>query len=165
MMATRHPPLWARWLLSILGFAALIALISIAVRGQGGPSQPDRSAEVEADREGQIVIAQDQAPHNATLHAGIHARVALELAITADVRDRIRNGQLAGDLQSVRCRPARSPHAGRRAYRCTARVANIAYPFLGAADEHARSLTWCKRDPPPSSNAPLAVPVNPGCLR
>jgi hypothetical protein len=165
MMTARHRPLWARWLLSLLGFAALIALIAIVVRGQGGSPRPDRSAEVEADREGQIVIAQDQTPHTATLRAGVLARVALELAIKADVRDRIRNGQLAGNLQSVRCKPARSTLAGRRAYRCTARVANIAYPFLGVANEHARELTWCKRDPPPASNAPQAVPVNPGCLR
>ncbi len=164
-MGARHPPLWARWLLSLLGFAALIAVISVAVRGQGGSSQPDRSAEVEADREGQIVIAQDQAAHSAALRSGIPARIALELAITADVRDRIRNGQLAGNLQSVRCERARSTLAGRRAYRCTARVANIAYPFLGVADEHARELTWCKRDPAPASNAPQAVPVTPHCLR
>jgi hypothetical protein len=163
-LAVRHPPLWARWLLSLLGFAVLILLVSIAAHGHAGSSQPDRSAEVEANREGQIVVAEDQSPHTSTLRADTPPRAALELAITADVRTRIRDGQLTGSFQSVRCVPARSPRAGRRAYRCTARVAGIAYDFLGVVSERTRELTWCKRDPPPAANAPSAVPVSPRCL-
>jgi len=162
-LSAPHPPLWARWLLSLLGFAVLILLVWIAARGGGGGSSlPERSAEVEANREGQVVIAEDQAPHTAPLRSGTSARVALEFAISADVRNRIRHGELTGAFQSVRCAvgPTR---AGRRAYSCTGRVAGVTYPFLGVVNERARELTWCKRDPPPVSNAPLAVPISRRC--
>jgi hypothetical protein len=167
----RHPPLWARWLLTIVGFAVLIVAVGVVVRsggggGGGGVSGSARSeaeAEAEADREGQIVIAQDQAPHVAPLAPGMSARVGLEHAIAADVRGRIGDGQLTGPLQSVRCQAAGPGHAGRRPYRCTVRSADITYPFLGVADERTVRLTWCKVDPPPVANEPPEVPVSPRC--
>jgi hypothetical protein len=163
--AARHPPLWARWVLTILAFVVLIFAIRIAIHdGEGatGPSQSERTAEVEANRVAQVVQEEDQAPHTAPLHAGLPPRVALERAIAADARGRIEKGELTGRLQSVHCNPPGAPHGGRRAFRCTATAAGVAYPFLAVADESTRQLTWCKVDPPPVSGAP-EVPVSPRC--
>lgn len=168
--AARHPPLWARWLLTILAFVVLIVAVGVLVRSAGsggggisGSARSEAAAEAEANREGQIVVAQDQAPHVAPLRSGVAAQVALTRAIATDVNNRIEHGALTGPLQSVHCRASGSPHAGRRPFRCTVRSAGIAYPFLGVLDERARELTWCKVDPSPVANAPLEVPVSPRC--
>jgi len=160
-----NPPLWARWLLTILGFAALAVAIVIAIHAvnHSGASPSERSAALEANRESQIVIAEDQAPHTSTLRSGAPTQVALQRAIVIDMDGRIRHGALTGPLQGVRCAPAGPRHSGRQAFHCTARAAAIAYPFLGVADEHARQLTWCKVDPSPVSNGPQEVPVSPRC--
>jgi hypothetical protein len=171
--AALHPPLWARWVLTILGFAVLIVAIGIVVRsndgggggGVSGSAKSEAQAEAEAEHEGRIVVGQDQAPHVAPLRSGVAAEVALERAITIDVNGRIADGELTGPLQSVRCQ-ASGPqsHAGRRwPFRCTVRSAGIAYPFLGVLDERARELTWCKVDPPPEAGAPQEVPVSSRC--
>lgn len=165
-----HPPLWARWLLAIAGFAVLIVVIAVVVRsvnhGSSGGSASEPKAEAEANREGQIVVEQDQAPHTATLHTGAGATmattVALERAITADVHARIDDGQLTGPLQSVHCREAGSPRGGRQPFHCTVRSAGIEYPFLAVADPRSKTLTWCKFDPPPEPGVG-EVPVSARC--
>jgi hypothetical protein len=159
------PPLWARWLLTILGFAALTVAIVIVIHAvnDSGASASERSAALEATREGQIVIAEDQAPHTSPLPSGAPTQVALQRAIAVDMDDRIRHEALTGPLQSVRCTPAGLPHSGRQAFHCTARAAAIAYPVLGVVDEHTRQLIWCKVDPSPVSNGPQEVPVSPRC--
>jgi hypothetical protein len=106
---------------------------------------------------------QDQAPHTSALASGAPADVALQRAIGADVLGLIGAGTLAGPLQGVRCSPTGAPRAGRQAFRCTARAAAIAYPFLGVVDARARRLTWCKFDPPPVHGGPQEVPVSPRC--
>jgi hypothetical protein len=166
-----HPPLWARWLLTIAGFAVLILAIGIVVRsndgggggGVSGSAKSEVQAEEEAEQEGRIVLAQDQAPHVAPLRSGVSVQAGLEHAITADVNGRIEDSQLTGPLQSVSCRASSPSQAGRRAFRCTVRSAGITYPFLGVADERVHRLTWCKVDPPPEPGAPQEVPVSPRC--
>jgi hypothetical protein len=159
------PPLWARWLLTILGFAALTVAIVIVIHAvnDSGASASERSAALEATREGQIVIAEDQAPHTSPLPSGAPTQVALQRAIAVDMDDRIRHGALTGPLQSVRCTPAGQRQSGRQTFHCTARAAAIAYPVLGVVDEHTRQLIWCKVDPSPVSNGPQEVPVSPRC--
>jgi hypothetical protein len=160
------PPLWARWLLTILGFAALAVGIVIAIHAvnDSGASASERSAALEADRESQIVVEEDQAPHTSPLlQSGTPTRVALQRAIGTDMQSRIRHGALTGPLQGVSCTPAGAPHSERQAFDCTARAAAIAYPFLGVVDKHAGQLTWCKVDPSPVSNGPQEVPVSPRC--
>jgi hypothetical protein len=164
-MNPHTPPLWARWLLTILGFAGLTVAILIAVHdvNDRGSSQSERSAALAAERESQILIEEDQAPHTSPLPSATPAPVALQRAIGADMRSRILHRALTGPLQDVRCTQAGKPHAGRRAFDCEARAAAITYPFLGVVDEHAQRLTWCKFDPPPVSNGPQEVPVSPSC--
>jgi hypothetical protein len=159
--AMRGIPLWARWFGTLLAFALLIFLIHTVVRISGAFSEA--SPEAEINRVSEIVIAQDQAPHTAPLLPGDTARFGLQSAIAADVRNRIRREELTGPLQSVHCAPSGSPQAGRRPFGCTVRSAGISFPFLGVVDERAETLTWCKRDPPPASNAPPTAPISSAC--
>lgn len=162
-LAARHPPLWARWVLTVLVFAVLFIVVRAIVRSGGSPA-PERSAEVQANQEGEVVIAEDQAPHTAPLGPGAPVQAALVRAITADTLGRIRHGELTGPFQGVSCRAAGASHSGRRPFHCTARAASLAYPFFAVADEREHLLTWCKRDPPPTSDAPLNVPLSTRCL-
>jgi hypothetical protein len=156
--------LWARWLLTILAFVVLILVGRGFVHdseGASGPTNAERTAEVEANREGDIVVEEDQAPHAATLRAGVPRRLAIEDAIAADARDRVQSGELSGPLQSVRCATAGSPSGGRQAFHCTVRSSDIAYRFLAVFDAQTHQLTWCKVDPP--ANGATAIPVSARC--
>lgn len=162
-----HPPLWARWLLTVLAFAALLVILlvvnSSAGGGGGGSAKSERSAEVEANRESQIVIAEDEAPHSARLGLGDQPRRALVRAVTADAAGRIRHGELTGPLQGVHCVAAGHSRAGRSPYSCTVRAAEVEYPFVAVVDRRSRWLTWCKVDPPPTNSSQLEVPVSSRC--
>jgi len=162
----RALPLWSRWLLTILVYACVVVAVLLLIHDLNSNSQASRSeaaAEAEANREGQIAIEEDEAPHTAPLRAHAGAQAALTGAVTADVQARIRHNQLTGPLQRVRCASAGGAVAGRRPFRCTVTSAGLQYTFLGVADQRDQQLTWCKVDPPPSANAPLEVPVSPRC--
>jgi hypothetical protein len=163
-----HPPLWARWVMTIVAFAVVIAAVAVVARSggasRGGQSSSEEALAVaEANKEGRTAIAEDQAPHVAALRSGAPPAVALERAIASDVHARIRGGQLTGPLQSVRCRSAGRSHVARLPFHCAVRSAGIGYPFLAVVDETALQLTWCKVDPPPVANASLAVAVSARC--
>jgi hypothetical protein len=164
-VSPRKPPLWARWVLTFLAFVLLTVAIVVAIHhvNASSPAPSERSSALEADRESRFALEQDQAPRTSVLAIGAPAHVALQRAIGADVLSLIHQEALAGPLQGVRCSPAGTRQAGRQAFRCTARAAAIAYPFLGVVDERARQLTWCKFDPPPVSGGPQEVPVSPRC--
>jgi hypothetical protein len=163
--AARHPPLWARWLLTILAFAVLTLAVVVFVHDHGegtsAPTKSEREAEVEANREGNVVIEEDQAPHNARLGVGVATLTALERAISGDARGRIQSGNLTGPFRGVHCE-AKGAVGFNRAFRCTVHAASVAYPYLAVLNTRTRQLTWCKVDPPPVSGAP-EVPVSARC--
>ncbi len=165
MLAARHPPLWARWLLTILTFAVLtlaaVVFIHAHSEGTSAPTKSEREAEVEANREGNVVIEEDQAPHTARLATGVATLTALERTISSDAHGRIQAGNLTGPFQSVHCE-AKGAAGANRAFRCTVRAAGVNYPYVAVLGEHTRQLTWCKLDPPPASGAP-EVPVSARC--
>jgi hypothetical protein len=165
VLAARHPPLWARWLLTILTFAVLTLAAVVFVHdhseGTSAPTKSEREAEVEANREANVVIEEDQAPHTAQLGAGAATLTALERAISGDAHGRIQAGDLTGPFQSVRCE-AKGAAGTNQAFRCTVHAAGVAYPYLGVLDARTRRLTWCKVDSPPVSGAP-EVPVSASC--
>jgi hypothetical protein len=165
-LAARRPPLWARWVLTVVVFAIAIAAIAILARsgGAGGATPSEEALAVaEANSEGRTAIAEDEAPHTSTLRAGASLPAALQRAILGDVAGRIRTGQLTGPLQGVHCRASGPARAGRRPYSCSVISAGIRYQFLAVADQRALRLTWCKVDPPPAAEDPLEVPVSPRC--
>ncbi len=156
--------MWARWALAIAVAAALATAIVIAVH-RAGPEGPttEAGAEAEVNRISDIVIAEDQAPHSASLHPGSAPAAALQLAIASDVRQRIAHDQLTGPVKSVACTAAGAGSAGRAPYRCTVRSAGLTYPFLAVVDQGRRQLTWCKVDPPPVAGDGEEVPVSASC--
>jgi hypothetical protein len=160
--ARLRPPMWARWVLSFAVAAiALVALIVFVDRhNTNGPASQNPKAVAEANREAEVVVSQDQAPHVIALRSASDVRAAFTRAVRNDMNERIDKGIIGGTLQRVTC----TRHGGRggmQAFDCTAVVADVNYPYVGVVDLPARRLTYCKRDVPPvpSQN----IPVSPRC--
>lgn len=162
--ALQPPPLWARWALASLVALAVIVAVVIAIHRAGpeGPSS-EAGAEAEINRVSDIAIAEDQAPHFASLPPGASPVSALERAIAADVHKRVADDQLTGPLQSVSCRAAGTAGAGRAPYRCAVRSAGLSYTFLAIVDQSHRRLTWCKVDPTPVDHTGPEIPISASC--
>jgi len=151
-------PLWLRWVLSLLFFAGLTGGLVVALHGSDASTQNEKAgALLEANRQTRTVVLRDQAPRSRPLARIDAPRKALQDAIAADLRSRVRRGQLAGPVQGARCAPAPSSGTTRRAYRCLARAAGFGYLFFAVADLRVGRLIWCKFDPAPASQGPVAV--------
>jgi hypothetical protein len=157
-------PLWARWALAAAVGIAVLATIVI-VTNRAGPEgiATEEGTEDEINRIADIAIAEDQAPHSATLSAGAVPVSALERAIARDVRQRIADHNMVGPLQGVSCSATGPASVGRVPYRCALRSADVAYSFLAVVDEGGHRLTWCKVDPPATAEAGMEIPVSGLC--
>jgi len=156
----RRPPLWLQWVLSIAVAAALIVglvrFVQSSTANQITTESP--AGEVQANREAEILVAEDQSPHTVRLTAHAAPAAALNRAIRADMTKLIDDGSLDGPLQHSACgRTGSSDKAGQR-FSCTVSAAGVSYPFVGVVDAGARTIVYCKRDPPPvpSQNVPLS---------
>jgi hypothetical protein len=157
--------MWARFLLAAIVAAGAIAFIVIRVE-RAGPegSSSEAAAEAEANRLADIAVTEDEAPHSAAISSG-SATAMLEQSIASDVRARISSRQLSGPLDGVSCRETSDAHAGRTPYSCTARSAQVSYPFVAVVDMQRRQLTWCKVDPPATAGAGPEVLISSRCRR
>ena len=157
-----RPPLWARWVLSLaVGAALLVALIVFVDRhNTNGPATVNPKAEARANREAEIVVAQDQAPHVLTMHSTADPRAAFTAAVRAQMNGLVNRGIIDGPLQRVRC--ARSGRSGGTlGFSCTATAQDVNYPFVGVIDIPRRTLIYCKRDEPPVPS--MNIPVSSRC--
>jgi hypothetical protein len=157
-----RPPLWARWSISlVIAVVAIGALVYFVSHHNGNSlAHISTAAEKQESRQAQIVVGQDQAPRTATIVSGATPQATLVAAVRQELRHRIAQGIIDGQLQSVACR--RTGHkAGRLGFGCTARVGNVRYPFLAVANVSAHRILYCKRDPPPIPSE--SIPVSKRC--
>jgi len=143
--------------------ALLLALVLFVEHHSSDGLAPESpAAEVEANREAEIIVSQDQAPHIARIRQGATPVAALEHVVRADLTAEIDRGEVDGPIQRTRCTPNGSRTARRPAFSCTVMANDVNYQFLGVVDVRARRLTYCKRDAPPvpSQN----IPVSRRCL-
>ena len=159
----RRPPMWARWVLSLSAGAIVLLVLVLFVEHNSNDSEATQSpaAVARANREAAIVVAEDQAPHTASLKRGSSARGALVDAVRGDMTAMINKGIIEGTLRHLACTQT-GGHAGRSAFRCTAVAAGVNYPFLGVADVRAHQVTYCKRDEPPVPS--MNIPVSRRCV-
>ena len=143
-------PTWLRWVLSLTAagcvVGALIVVVSRNPLGSQGSSAASRRGAAEANREGRIVTAQDEAPHQRHATAGVSLPLALSDAIAGDMRHRVATGDIAGPVQHVACHQTSSSHRPHLVFARTARVGGFPYPVAGVIDTATRRLTWCKND-------------------
>ncbi|MGO9820591.1 MAG: hypothetical protein ACLPTJ_08065 [Solirubrobacteraceae bacterium] len=157
-------PLWARFALTIAVTLALLVPGVIYVNNHNTNSNPslNEASEVRANREAEILVAEDQAPHSLQLAAGEKPAVAVEHAIRHRIASQISAGAIDGPLQRTSCRASGSRPGGRVAFSCEVVADSVTYPFLGVVDTRVRRVTYCKRDPPPAPTD--NVPVSPRCV-
>jgi hypothetical protein len=161
-MAPRpRPPrlsLGAKWALSLLVAAALIVGLVAFVDGHNTDYTPgypvSAKAAAEADREASVLERQDQAPQLLRAARGAAPVTALEHAMRSVMQARIADNDAGPPLRPARCHPTVTL-GGRHGFACTVLAGGVYYDFVGVL--RARSITLCKRDPPPvpSETVPL----------
>jgi hypothetical protein len=155
-----HPPLWLQWVLSIVVAAAVIVALVRFVQSNTANqiTTEDAAGAAQANREAEILVAEDQAPHTVRLTEHTAAAVAINRAIRADMTTMIDEGSLDGPLQRSSCAPTEAPGKAGETFGCTVSAAGVSYPFVGVVHARARTIVFCKRDPPPdpSQNVPLS---------
>jgi len=156
------PALWMRWAISIaIAVAAVVALIAfVDHNNSNSEANSSPKALVREYRYAQVVIGTEQAPHTAAVARGQSVQRAFVAAVRADMRHRIKTGNVSGQLQKVRCQAA-GAQAGRAAYRCAAEAANVNYPYVGVFTRATRHVTYCQRDLPPIPTE--RIPVSARC--
>jgi hypothetical protein len=159
----RRPPLWLQWVLSIvIAAVAIFALVRFAQSSTNNQITTENAAgAVQANREAEVLVAEDQAPHSVRLRGHGPTLAAIDRAIRADMTTLINQGSLNGPLQHSSCAMTGRPGRAGQRFRCTASAAGVSYPFLGVVDARARTIVYCKRDPPPIPAQ--SVPLSPRC--
>jgi len=155
-----RPPLWLQWVLSLLVAAAVIfGLVRFVQSNTANQiTTENASGEAQENREAEILVAEDQAPHTVRLPAHTVVAAAVNHAIRADMTTMIGQGSLDGPLQHSSCAASGSTGKAGQTFSCTVSAAGVSYPFVAVVDAHARTIVFCKRDPPPvpSQNVPLS---------
>lgn len=162
----RRPPGWRQWVLALGGAAVFIVALIVFVNHQDATAnQPapviQPAAIAEQNREAQILVGQDQAPHVVRLHDHLPAGRALREAVVAYMRSQVASGAIAGPLMRSGCTPSGSS-GSRVAFHCVVDAGNVNYPFLGVVDFNLRQVTYCKRDAPPVPS--MNIPVSRRCI-
>jgi hypothetical protein len=151
--------MWARWVLSFGVAAALVVGLVVWVDHHNGNGLATQSpaALARANREADIVVAQDQVPHVIRLRSAANPQAAFVRAVRADMTQRINRGIIEGTLQHLTCNRHGGTH-GTLGFSCAAIVQGVNYPYVGVVHVAARQLIYCKRDEPPvpSQNIPVS---------
>jgi hypothetical protein len=155
--------MWVKWVASLtVGAILLVALILFVEHNNGnGEAAQNPGAVARANRESEILVAADQAPHVYRIEGRQSSRGAIAKGVRIEMTELINRGTIAGTLASIRC-GRDGGTSTRQAFRCTAVVAGVNYPFLGVVDRRGTRLTLCKRDEPPLPS--MNIPVSPRCL-
>ncbi|MGB9185652.1 MAG: hypothetical protein WCB67_16475 [Solirubrobacteraceae bacterium] len=156
-------PLWQRFALSLFVAAVLVVAMVLYVNGHNtnSPTSTNPAAAVQANRDAEILIAQDQAPRSAILARGESPAAGLERSVHARMAAQVKAGSIDGELHPARCHAVGSPTGSRRAFSCSIVAGGVTYPYLGVVDTARRRITYCKRDQPPVASA--NIPVSARC--
>jgi hypothetical protein len=156
------PALWMRWAISIVVGVAVIAALVVFVDHNNNNSEAKGSAKSleRENQEAEIIVGADQVPHTVSLKRDQSVDAGLVAAVRADIRHRLKTGNIQGRVQKIGCHRS-GARGGRVAYSCVAQVQNVKYPFVGVFTAKSKRITYCKRDAPPipSEN----IPVSPRC--
>jgi hypothetical protein len=154
------PALWMRWAISITVGVAVIAALVVFVEHNNNNSEAKGSAKSleRENQEAQIIVGADQMPHTVKLRSGQSVPAEFVAAVRADIRHRLKTGNIQGRVQKIDCHRS-GARSGRIAYSCVAQVQNVKYPFVGVFTAQSKRITYCKRDLPPlpSENIPVSA--------
>jgi len=100
-----RPALWLQWVLSfVVAGAVILGLVRFVESNTANQvTTENASGEAQANREAEILVAEDETPHTVLLPAHTVAAVAVNRAIRADITTMIDQGSLDGPLQHSKC--------------------------------------------------------------
>lgn len=157
-------PRWTQFAVTF-GIAAIVIVAVVLYvhhvgndSGQEAPITSPRAVK-EENREANILVRQDQAPHVATIAAGTSPADGLRAAVLKYMRHQIDIGVISGPLTKAACMARSGSTSTRSALRCDVTAAQVTYPFYGVVATQSGQITYCKKDqaPIPSMNVPLAA--------
>jgi hypothetical protein len=152
--------LWERYALAgVIAVALIVAMILFVERhNTNSPTSTNPAAQVQANRDAEILVAQDQAPRAAPLAARVAAATAIARVVHARMAQEIASGAISGPLGPAHC-VATGTAGPRTGFTCRVVAGNVSYPFLGVVDIRTGTVTYCKRDAPPtpSDNVPVSA--------
>lgn len=156
--------LWQRFTLAfVVATALMVAMIVFVSQNNTNFNPSTNLAQSDrANRDSEILIAQDQAPRRARLPRGVAPAAGLAEAIHAQLAAQVRQGGISGPLTAAHCHAAGRVTGPRRAFACTGQSGGVVYPFAGVVEPNRRRITFCKRDPPPVASE--TVLLSPLCL-
>jgi tetrahydromethanopterin S-methyltransferase subunit D len=154
--------MWAKFVLALGAAAILLVALIIYVDDNNTDSPPSENlaAQTRANREADLVVERDQAPHVVSLTRGVGPRSGFVHTVRGAMDNLIGQAIVDGPLQRVRC-TRHAAASGMLAFSCVATANDVNYDFVGVVDLASHRLTYCKRDEPPipSQN----IPVSPRC--
>jgi type II secretory pathway pseudopilin PulG len=156
----RKLTLWGLVAALVVGIAAAIAVPRIDARKKEGAAERARTAAA-ADAAERARLRADQRVHRVTIPVGAGAVAALESAITADAKARVRAKTISGPVLATSCEPAGTDtiqFPKSRVYKCFvttatglpgegADVLGTGYPFVATIYTAQRQAAWCKENP------------------
>lgn len=163
----RALPLWVQFGLTFGVAGALIVAVVLYVHHVGNSTNqeaPVTSAKAvkEENREANILVRQDQAPHVAKLAANVSAADGLRTAVLKYMQHQVQIGVISGPISKSSCVPRTGGSSTRQALSCDVTAANVTYPFFGVVEPATRQITYCKKDAPPIPS--MNVPISARCL-
>ena len=175
----RKLALWGLVAVVVLGVAAAIAVPQIDQGKKLGAAERARQAAA-ADNAERARLRADQKVHRVTFPAGAQGVAALEAAITADAKARVKAKTITGPVLSTTCTPAGASaihFPASRVYKCFVETASgipgeghdvlgTGYPFVATIYTTKHSAAWCKENPhadEKGSRGDVRVKLSPAC--
>ena len=144
----------------------VVVLVHDHSEGTSAPTKSEREAEVEANREGNVVIEEDQAPHTASAERGRGAPTRHWNVRSQPTRAAAsRPGNLSGPFQSVRCESkgaaARQPIGHFAALSTLQASPTPTWRYSTSAHDNSHGARWTHRRPAARQKSPSARAAEP----
>lgn len=170
MGSVRELPLWIRYLVAVAVAGAIFIAIVLFVEHNSGPLveppvAPNAAQAAQVQKQDQILVSQQQAPHRVTARTADPSSAAAA-AVLAFMRAQVSRTFITGPLDGgAECR-ATGGTAIRAAFHCSVvsgpSAARLRYPFAVIVAPMVRRVTFCQIVTSPDPSVP-SPPVSGAC--
>jgi predicted GNAT superfamily acetyltransferase len=151
-------PLVARWALCLLlGAVVIVLLVAFVSHNNGNGEATLSKAKLKQEySKDTILVHQEQAPHVVRVDSAAGAPAALAAGVGRVMHRQVTANILPGPVQHVRCwENARK--GSRVAFHCSAKAADISYPFLAVYTPSTHRAVFCKKVYAPVASEDIPV--------
>ncbi|HTW11718.1 MAG TPA: hypothetical protein VME01_03165 [Solirubrobacteraceae bacterium] len=164
----RKLPPWAQWTIpftvAVVAVVALVVWVEHQTNDVPAEAYIGTTALASEYQQGYALMQQEQAPHHASLGAGMAASPGLGYAIRVWANHQIATGQMNGPLESVSCTTQAGSSSARVAMKCDLLAAHVKYQFYGVVTPARRRVTYCQWIEWPPLTEMSNLPLSQSCL-